>query len=68
MVTKEVAEAVGGLKSLVSTGTSVLIEGVLSETPEGTKQVGGSEPAMLCLCLESEPPGSGSGTNHHHAN
>lgn len=39
MVTKEVAEAVGGLKKLVPTGTSVLIEGTLAETPEGTKQV-----------------------------
>ncbi|KAJ9504769.1 hypothetical protein QJQ45_007860 [Haematococcus lacustris] len=39
MVTKEVAEAVGGLKHLVMTGTSVLVEGELSATPEGTKQV-----------------------------
>jgi hypothetical protein len=39
MVTKEVAEAVGGLKKLVPTGTCVLIEGNLAETPEGTKQV-----------------------------
>ena len=39
MVTKEVAEAVGGLKNLVPTGTSVLVEGELSATPEGTKQV-----------------------------
>lgn len=39
MVTKEVAEAAGGLKELVSTGASVLIEGVLARTPEGTKQV-----------------------------
>lgn len=38
MVTKEVAEAVGGLKNLVPTGTSVLIEGQLAQTPEGTKQ------------------------------
>eukprot|EP00798_Chlamydomonas_sp_ICE-L_P002360 gene2360-8668_t len=38
MVTKEVAEAVGGLGKLVPTGTSVLIEGVLEATPEGTKQ------------------------------
>ncbi|GFH25835.1 uncharacterized protein HaLaN_23867, partial [Haematococcus lacustris] len=38
MVTKEVAEAVGGLKHLVMTGTSVLVEGELSATPEGTKQ------------------------------
>ncbi len=41
MVTKEVAEAVGGLKVLVPTGSSVLIEGQLTETPPGTKQVRG---------------------------
>lgn len=36
---KEVAEASGTtLKDLVPTGTCVLIEGVLSKTPEGTKQ------------------------------
>lgn len=40
MVTKEVAESVGGLKKLVPTGTCVLIEGTLAQTPEGTKQVG----------------------------
>jgi hypothetical protein len=40
MVTKEVAESVGGLKELVPAGTSVLIEGELTRTPEGTKQVG----------------------------
>jgi hypothetical protein len=39
MATKEVGEAVGGLKKLVPTGTCVLIEGLLAETPEGTKQV-----------------------------
>lgn len=39
MVTKEVGEAVGGLKKLVPTGTCVLIEGLLADTPEGTKQV-----------------------------
>lgn len=39
MVTKEVGEEVGGLKKLVPTGTCVLIEGLLAETPEGTKQV-----------------------------
>jgi hypothetical protein len=41
MVTKEVGEAVGGLKKLVPTGTAVLIEGTLADTPEGTKQVRG---------------------------
>ncbi|KAK9832624.1 hypothetical protein WJX81_004893 [Elliptochloris bilobata] len=38
MVTKEVAEAVGGLKAITSAGTSVLVEGELTETPPGTKQ------------------------------
>ncbi|KAL4441815.1 hypothetical protein ABPG77_003731 [Micractinium sp. CCAP 211/92] len=38
MVTKEVAEEVGGLKTLTPTSTCVLIEGVLAETPPGTKQ------------------------------
>ncbi|KAL4434001.1 hypothetical protein ABPG75_000442 [Micractinium tetrahymenae] len=38
MVTKEVAEEVGGLKSLTPTSTCVLIEGVLAQTPPGTKQ------------------------------
>jgi hypothetical protein len=42
MVNKEVGDQVGGLKQLTSTSTCVLIEGVLAETPEGTKQkVGG---------------------------
>lgn len=39
MVSKEVAEAVGGLRKIVPSGTSVLVEGELSATPEGTKQV-----------------------------
>ena len=39
MVTKEVAAAVGGLKDLVPTGTSVLIEGELTEAPAKAKQV-----------------------------
>jgi len=38
MVTREVAEAVGGLKRLTPTGTAVLVEGELAATPEGTKQ------------------------------
>lgn len=45
MVTKEVAEAVGGLKRLAPTGTAVLVEGELAATPEGTKQ------ARLCSLL-----------------
>ncbi len=39
MVTKEVAEAHGGLKALVSTGTSVLVRGTVEKPPEGAKQV-----------------------------
>uniref|UniRef100_A0A7S0US18 asparagine--tRNA ligase n=1 Tax=Polytomella parva TaxID=51329 RepID=A0A7S0US18_9CHLO len=39
MVPKEVAESHDGLGKLVPTGTSVLIEGELSRTPEGTKQL-----------------------------
>lgn len=38
MVDKDVAEDVGGLKAMTPTSTCVLIEGVLAETPEGTKQ------------------------------
>jgi asparaginyl-tRNA synthetase len=38
MVDKDVAEPVGGLRRLAPTGTSVLVEGELKETPEGTKQ------------------------------
>jgi len=38
MVTKELAEEVGGLKKVCPTGTAVLVEGELTETPEGTKQ------------------------------
>lgn len=39
MVTKEVAEAHGGLKALVPTGTSVLVKGTVEKPPEGAKQV-----------------------------
>jgi hypothetical protein len=39
VVPAEVAEAVGGLKELTPSGTSVLLEGQLAETPPGTKQV-----------------------------
>ena len=38
MVDKDVDEDIGGLKMLVPTSTCVLIEGVLAETPPGTKQ------------------------------
>lgn len=34
----EVAEEVGGFSSLTPSGTSVLLEGQLTQTPEGTKQ------------------------------
>ena len=37
-LTAEVAAEVGGLKEVTGTGTSVLIEGELAKTPEGTKQ------------------------------
>jgi hypothetical protein len=39
VVPLEVAAAVGGLKELTASGTSVLLEGTLAETPPGTKQV-----------------------------
>ena len=35
----EVADAAGGFSSLTPSGTSVLLEGHLTETPAGTKQV-----------------------------
>ncbi len=38
MVDKAVGDQVGGLRQLTPTSTCVLIEGVLAETPEGTKQ------------------------------
>lgn len=38
MVDKEVGDQVGGLKELTPTATCVLIEGQLTQTPEGTKQ------------------------------
>lgn len=40
VVPSEVAEAVGGFSSLTPSGTSVLLQGELTKTPEGTKQVG----------------------------
>jgi len=39
-----VAEAVGGFSSLTPSGTSVLLEGELAQTPEGTKQA-----SLACL-------------------
>jgi hypothetical protein len=41
MLPKEVAEAAStALNKLSATGTSILVEGELVATPEGTKQVG----------------------------
>ncbi|KAL3135150.1 hypothetical protein ABBQ32_008084 [Trebouxia sp. C0010 RCD-2024] len=37
-VSTEVAAGVGGLKALTSTGTSILVQGTLRRTPEGTLQ------------------------------
>lgn len=51
MVTKEVAAAVGGLKDLVPTGTSVLIEGKLTEAPAKAKQVLHWQPAFCSMIL-----------------
>lgn len=48
MVDKAVAEEVGGLKRMVPTGSSVLVEGVLAETPEGTKQAVELKAAKVC--------------------
>ncbi|CAG9465732.1 unnamed protein product [Pedinophyceae sp. YPF-701] len=48
MVSKEVAEAHGGLKALVTTGTSVLVEGELAETPEGKKQAVELKVTKIC--------------------
>ena len=40
MLTKEVAESSGfSLKLATPTGTSLLVEGTLAKTPEGTEQV-----------------------------
>lgn len=38
-VSKEVAASVGGFGALTSSGTSVLVQGLLRETPPGTMQV-----------------------------
>ena len=38
-VSTEVAAEFGGLKALTSTGTSILVQGTLRRTPEGTLQV-----------------------------
>lgn len=57
MVFQDVAEVYNeaGLKHLCPTGTSVLLEGTLTETPEGKKQVHSlmplNEPQHLSLVL-----------------
>lgn len=38
-VSTEAAASVGGLKAVTSTGTSILVQGTLRRTPEGTLQV-----------------------------
>lgn len=38
-VSKEVAAASGGFGALTSSGTSILVQGLLRETPPGTLQV-----------------------------
>lgn len=50
MVQKEVAEAFSpaGLKVMLSTGTSVLLEGELARTPEGTKQLVELKVSRVC--------------------
>ena len=50
LVTKEVAEESGlTLNKLTPTGTSVLVEGELAATPEGTKQVGPTAPGVVVV-------------------
>jgi hypothetical protein len=63
MVTKEVGEAVGGLKKLVPTGTCVLIEGLLAETPEGTKQVRAGTATRPGSLAATQPSTSNSSSN-----
>ena len=50
------AEAAGGFSSLTPSGTSVLLEGHLTETPAGTKQV---------LLLHHYRPSLAPHTRHH---
>lgn len=38
-VSQEVAGSVGGFGALTSSGTSILVQGALRKTPEGTLQV-----------------------------
>lgn len=53
MLGKEVAESSGfSLKLAVPTGTSLLVEGMLLKTPEGTEQV---QPLRLTPHRSSDP-------------
>ncbi len=54
----EVASAVGGLKALTSTGTSILVQGTLRRTPEGTLQVPLSRCIAIVQLLGHETPTS----------
>ena len=48
MLTKEVAEADGySLKTAAPTGTSLLVEGELTKTPEGTEQVSSASTSSI---------------------
>lgn len=47
---KELVEEAGIFKDIQKTGASLLVEGILERTPEGTKQVPLSF-ACLALCL-----------------
>ena len=55
MVDKDVAEEAGGLKQLTPTSTCVLIEGVLAQTPPGTKQKVGSGCCRCCYSAAAIP-------------
>lgn len=48
MVPKELVEEAGIFKDMQKTGASLLVEGILERTPEGTKQVPLS---FACLAL-----------------
>lgn len=51
-VSTEVASSQGGLKALTSTGTSILVQGTLRRTPEGTLQVTSlAEDKHACFCI-----------------
>ncbi len=58
MVDKDVAEEVGGLKQLTPTSTCVLIEGVLAQTPPGTKQKVRSCGDVVVVLLQMQRAGA----------